>query len=139
MKRVTFLIFMVSAAALLLCACSSEEGTVSPKPTGSEDTVFEGVSGYCLNSGGGATNRITCEVCNPMTGVPHPYFDPGVSDTDPVHGAGYYECEGNDNQMPPLSGTIFVVVGYDINGFWGISDPFIWYTPAVNNVTVNEN
>ncbi|MGD8717549.1 MAG: hypothetical protein PVH29_01890 [Candidatus Zixiibacteriota bacterium] len=138
MKRVTFLITVLSAAALLLCACSSEEGTLSPEPTGSKDDIAEGVSGNCLNNINEGTNRITCEVYVYATGMPCLSFEPCVSYTDGTYGTGYYACERCPELAPPMDGTILYVYGYTAEGAWGISSLFAWTQPNETNIVVNE-
>ncbi|MGD8717548.1 MAG: hypothetical protein PVH29_01885 [Candidatus Zixiibacteriota bacterium] len=139
MKRVTFLIFMVSAAALLLCACSSEEGTVSPKPTGSGASLYGHVSGFCVDSSNAKVDGINCEVYVYSTGNPSFSFYDCKSDTDPVYGAGSYECGRIPYVVPPWDGTYLVVKGFDGEDEWGASAPFAWYQPDEEGIIVYEN
>jgi hypothetical protein len=138
MKRLTLLVIGLSMVALFLCACSSDEGPVSPKVMASENDRFSGVSGYCMNEDG-SVNGVTCKVCNPLTGLPMPNFLSGVSYTHPVYGGGYYECPLSPEMAPPPDGTWVVVKGSNPDtATWGSSAAFQWYSPSVTNVIVNE-
>jgi hypothetical protein len=136
MKYVTTVAILLSGA-VLFCACSTDEGPVSPEATASVDR-FSGVSGNCMNEDGGV-NGVTCKVCNPLTGLPLPNFLSGVSYTHPRYGVGYYECPVSPDVAPPPDGTWVVVKGSSPDtAAWGASAPFQWYAPAVTNVIVNE-
>jgi hypothetical protein len=140
MRYFTILAVVLSGAALF-CACSSEEGPVNSKPVvpaGPEESIFGSVSGFCKDSGGSGENFIACYVCDPMTGEESFSFYPAFSETDPLLGAGFYECDRVPFVAPPLDGTVLVVIGYDRGEFWGMSDPFVWTNPSVMGVIVNE-
>ena len=135
MKYVTVIAVLLSA--VLLCSCSSEEGTVSPKAPVPMDQ-FSGVSGFCMNEDGGV-NGVTCKVCSPFTGLPLPNFLSGVSYTHPRYGVGYYECPVSPDVAPPPDGTWLVVKGSNPDtANWGSSALFQWYSPRVTNVIVTE-
>jgi hypothetical protein len=139
MIRITVLAVLLSAA-VLLCACSSDEGTMSPTPLDPKDTEFEGVSGYCVKESGGKKNGINCQVYDASSIPPTQYFQSNVSHTDPVHGAGFYACWADEEGISPPDGTYLIVKGYNRNGgLWGWSDVFEWESPHVKWVTVYEH
>jgi hypothetical protein len=137
MKRGTFLIIMLSAAALLFCACSSNEGTMNPTPTGPEDTVFYGVNGHCYGTANIGVNGKICKVYG-LSG--NQYFQSNVSHTDPLYGSGYYACWAYPIQVFPPDGTMMYVVAFNRdNTVWGVSAPFEWEWPHVQWIDAVEN
>jgi hypothetical protein len=137
-RRVIVLTIALSAAALLLCACSSEEGTVSPKPTASGASLYGHVSGFCVDSSSDEVNGITCKVYVYGEEDPSYSFYSDVSHEDRVLGDGYYECGRVPYVVPPWDGTVLIVLGFDGATPWGASAPFVWYQPDEEGIIVYE-